>query len=86
MIAPKKYTKEEISTIIESLRKKFPEVTIELYHSDPRFIRFCEVVGEQRVDTIPVSIYHTEYIHIVECEKILRETKGFIEIPFPEKF
>ena len=49
MIEPRKYTKEEISTIIEALRIKFPDVTISLYSADPRFIRFCEDLGTQQV-------------------------------------
>lgn len=70
MIEPRKYTKEEVTSIIEALRVKFPDLTITEYRADPRFIRFSKVERELRVDTIPVSFTRTEYIHIVEAEQI----------------
>jgi len=70
MIEPRKYTKEEVAYIIEALRVKFPDLTITHYCADPRFIRFSKILREMRVDTIPVSHTHVEYIHIVEAEQI----------------
>lgn len=71
MIEPRKYTQDEITSIIEVLRFKFPELTIDLYCADPRFIRIFQVIGEQRVDTVPIKVIHIEYIHIVEAEQIV---------------
>jgi hypothetical protein len=72
MIEPRKYTTEEITSIIEALRVKFPELMIDLYRADKRFIRVSKVLRELRVDTIPVSLTHMELIHIVEAEQIIK--------------
>lgn len=72
MIKPRKYTAEEVASIIEALKLKYPELTITLYRADPRFIRISQVLRELRVDTLPVSLTHTELIHIVEAEQIIK--------------
>lgn len=72
MIEPRKYTKEEVNSIIDALRVKFPDLTITEYRADPRFIRISQVLRELRVDTIPISLTHMELIHIVEAEQILK--------------
>jgi hypothetical protein len=73
MIKPRVYTSEEIEAIIKKLREKFPEITIiEQSYSDPKFIHLCQIIGTQKVDTIPISLYHTEFIHIAEAEQLIK--------------
>ena len=66
MIYPKKYTQEEIDSLITKLRGSHPDLKIDLHRSDPRFILVSRVIGTQRVDTIPVSVTETVEIHISE--------------------
>jgi len=72
MIETQKYTTEKIISIIEVLKIKFPELEITTYLADPRFIKVSQCLGKQRVDTISVSITHTELIHIFEAEQIAK--------------
>jgi len=63
----RQFTQEEISTIITHLKSLFPEYDITQCLSDPKFIRFHKIIGEQKVDTIPVSVNYSENVHIYEC-------------------
>ena len=72
-IKSKQYTDKEIDIIIGRLKECYPELTIHLLRSDTRFIRFSMKIGEQRCDTIPVSIYQWEDISIFEADKILEK-------------
>ena len=69
-IKPKSYSDEEIQLIIEGLKSLYPDLTIRLLQSDKRFIRVSKIIGEQRVDTIPISITQWEDISIFEADKI----------------
>ena len=72
-IKSKEYTEKEIDSIIGGLKECYPELTIHLLRSDTRFIRFSMVIGEQKCDTIPVSITRWEDISIFEADKILEK-------------
>ena len=69
----KKFTPEEISDIITKLKVIYPDYEIKQCQSEPKFIRFTKIVGEQRVDTIPVSVVYTENVHIYECYIIVSD-------------
>jgi hypothetical protein len=70
LIKPKSYSDEEIQLIIKGLESLYPDLTIRLLQSDKRFIRVSKIIGEQRVDTIPISITQWEDISIFEADKI----------------
>jgi hypothetical protein len=70
LIKPKSYSDEEIQLIIKGLESLYPDLTVRLLQSDKRFIRVSKIIGEQRVDTIPISITQWEDISIFEADKI----------------
>ena len=72
MLKPRKFTEEEITSILETLRRVYPELTFDLYKADKRFIRIAESLKEMRVDTIPVSHTHVEYLHLTEAEQLIK--------------
>lgn len=77
MLKPKKYTKEQIDTILSDLRTIYPDLTFSLYTADNRFIRASKVLREMRVDTISVPLTHIEYLHLSEAEALTKPVKKF---------
>lgn len=73
----KKFTPEEVSEIIEKLKKMFPDYEIKMSIDmpsvvSPEYIRFCKKTGESKIDgKIMVGIYDIQYVHIFECSQMV---------------
>jgi len=53
----RKFTSEEISDIITKLKVIYPDYEIKQCQSEPKFIRFTKIIGEQRVNQLLTKSY-----------------------------